>query len=77
MLRDLVQLAHLQPQALGIGEPDDLEEGDGHCEDHEHVDHLHVSSGGKAVGNSDVAGINPRFIVTFESTLYPAKSTIY
>ena len=68
MLRDFVQLAHLQPQALAVGEPDDLEEGDGHCEDHEDVDHLHISSGGKAVGNPDVAEINSRFIVTLKST---------
>ena len=36
--------------------PYDLEQGDGHCEDHEDVDHLHVGRGGQAVGNPDVAG---------------------
>ena len=55
-VRDLVQLADLQPQALGVGVPDDLEQGDGHREDHEDVDHLHVGSGGQAAGNPDMAG---------------------
>ena len=56
MVRDFVQLADLQPQALGVGVPDDLEQGDGHCEDHEDVDHLHVGSGWKAAGNPNMAG---------------------
>ena len=54
--RDLVQLDHLEPQVLGVGVPDDLEEGDGHREDHEHVDHLHIGRGGQAVGDPNVAG---------------------
>ena len=54
-IRELVQLDHLEPQVLGVGVPDDLEEGDGHREDHEHVDHLHVGSCRQAVGNSNVA----------------------
>ena len=41
---------------LGVGVPDDLEEGDGHREDHEHVDHLHIGRGGQAVGDPNVAG---------------------
>ena len=56
-IRDLVQLDHLEPQVLGVGVPDDLEEGDGHREDHEHVDHLHVGRGGEAVGDPNVAGM--------------------
>ena len=56
MVRDLVQLAHLQPQTLGVGVPDDLEQGDGHREDHEDVDHLHIGSGRKAAGDPNVAG---------------------
>ena len=55
-VRDLVQLADLQPQALGVGVPDDLEQGDGHREDHEDVDHLHIGSGRKAAGDPNVAG---------------------
>ena len=57
MIRDFVQSADLRPQALGVGVPDDLEEGDGHREDHEHVDHLHVGSCRQAVGDSNVAAI--------------------
>ena len=42
---------------LCVGVPDDLEEGDGHREDHEHVDHLHVGGCRQAVGDSNVAAI--------------------
>ena len=53
---EFVQLADLQPQALGVGVPDDLEQGDGHREDHEDVNHLHVGSGREAAGDPDMAG---------------------
>ena len=51
------EIADLHPQALAIGVPDDLHQGDGHGEDHEDVNHLHVGSGRKAAGYSDVAEI--------------------
>ena len=56
MVQDFVQSADLRPQALGVGVPDDLKQGDGHREDHEHVNHLHVGSGGKAARYPDMAG---------------------
>ena len=51
-----IQLLHLLLQVDRVGMPDDLKQGYGHCEDHEDVDHLHVGSGGQAVGDPDVAG---------------------
>ena len=56
MVRDFVQSADLRPQALGVGVPDDLEEGDGHSEDHEDIDHLYVGCGRKAACDPDMAG---------------------
>ena len=51
-----IQLLHLLLQVDRVGVADDLEQGYGHREDHEDVNHLHVGSGGKAVGNPNVAG---------------------
>ena len=44
-LRMIGEIADLHPQALAIGVPDDLHQGDGHGEDHEDVNHLHVGGG--------------------------------
>ena len=57
MIGEIVEFADLHPQALAIGVPDDLHQGDGHGEDHEDVNHLHVGGGRKVAGDSDVAGM--------------------
>ena len=51
-----IQLLYLLLQVHRVRVPDDLKQGHDHREDHEDVDHLHVSSGRQAVGNSDMAG---------------------
>ena len=51
-----IQLLDLLLQVHRVRVPNDLEQGHGHCEDHEDVDHLHVGSGGQAISNSDMAG---------------------
>ena len=55
--RDLVPLLRCQLllQGLAVGVPDDLEQGDGHGEDHPHIDHLHVSCRWERTRDSDVA----------------------
>ena len=57
MIGEIVEFADLHPQALAIGVSDDLHQGDGHGEDHEDVNHLHVGGGRKVAGDSDVAGM--------------------
>ena len=51
-----IQLLNLLLKVHRVCVPNDLEQGNDHCEDHEDVDHLHVGSGGQAVGDPDVAG---------------------